>query len=103
MMDGVKQNYNVDELCQVFYLNKETDKQTIQTKNIDKTLLCQTYYGNSGYANNLNNLNYNNTLDGNNRPEVFNKINEEYKNLMLKRLARVTKEKFDLEQFLSVS
>ena len=35
--------------------------------------------------------------------EVFNKINEEYKNLMLKRLARVTKEKFDLEQFLSVS
>lgn len=76
MMDGVKQNYNVDELCQVFYLNKETDKQTIQTKNIDKTLLCQTYYGNSGYANNLNNLNYNNTLDGNNRPEVFNKINQ---------------------------
>ena len=35
--------------------------------------------------------------------EVFNKINEEYKNLMLKRLARVTKEKFDLEEFLSVS
>ena len=35
--------------------------------------------------------------------EVFNKINEEYKQLMLKRLARVTKEKFDLEQFLSVS
>ena len=35
--------------------------------------------------------------------EVFNKISEEYKNLMLKRLARVTKEKFDLEQFLSVS
>ena len=35
--------------------------------------------------------------------EVFNKINEEYKNLMLKRLARVTKEKFDLEQFLSVT
>ena len=32
--------------------------------------------------------------------EVFNKISEEYKNLMLKRLARVTKEKFDLEQFL---
>ena len=32
--------------------------------------------------------------------EVFNKINEEYKNLMLKRLARVTKEKFDLEEFL---
>ena len=32
--------------------------------------------------------------------EVFNKIIEEYKNLMLKRLARVTKEKFDLEQFL---
>ena len=35
--------------------------------------------------------------------EVFNKISEEYKNLMLKRLARVTKEKFDLEEFLSVS
>ena len=35
--------------------------------------------------------------------EVFNKISEEYKQLMLKRLARVTKEKFDLEQFLSVS
>ena len=35
--------------------------------------------------------------------EVFNKINEEYKQLMLKRLARVTKEKFDLEEFLSVS
>ena len=32
--------------------------------------------------------------------EVFNKISEEYKNLMLKRLARVTKEKFDLEEFL---
>ena len=28
---------------------------------------------------------------------------EEYKQLMLKRLARVTKEKFDLEEFLSVS
>ena len=35
--------------------------------------------------------------------EVFNKISEEYKQLMLKRLARVTKEKFDLEEFLSVS
>ena len=35
--------------------------------------------------------------------EVFNKINEEYRNLMLKRLARVTKEEFDLEEFLSVS
>lgn len=35
--------------------------------------------------------------------EVFNKINEEYKQLMLKRLGRVTKEKFDLEEFLSVS
>ena len=34
--------------------------------------------------------------------EVFNKINEEYRNLMLKRLARVTEEKFNLEQFLSV-
>ncbi len=32
--------------------------------------------------------------------EVFNKINEEYKQLMLKRLARVTKEKFNLEEFL---
>ena len=32
--------------------------------------------------------------------KVFNKINEEYKNLMLKRLARVTKEKFNLEEFL---
>lgn len=32
--------------------------------------------------------------------EVFNKISEEYKQLMLKRLARVTKEKFDLEEFL---
>ena len=32
--------------------------------------------------------------------EVFNKISEEYKNLVLKRLARVTKEKFDLEEFL---
>ena len=32
--------------------------------------------------------------------EVFNKINEEYRNLMLKRLVRVTKEKFDLEEFL---
>ena len=36
------------------------------------------------------------------KDSVFNKINEEYRNLMLKRLARVTKEKFDLEQFLSV-
>lgn len=35
--------------------------------------------------------------------EVFNKINEEYKQLMLKRLARVTKEKFDLEEFLNES
>ena len=32
--------------------------------------------------------------------KVFNKINEEYKQLMLKRLARVTKEKFNLEEFL---
>ena len=32
--------------------------------------------------------------------EVFNKINEEYKQLMLKRLVRVTEEKFNLEQFL---
>ena len=32
--------------------------------------------------------------------EVFNKISEEYKQSMLKRLARVTKEKFDLEEFL---
>jgi len=32
--------------------------------------------------------------------EVFNKINEEYKQLMLKRLARVTEEKFNLEKFL---
>ncbi len=76
MLDGVKQNYNVDELCQVFYPNKDIDKQTILAKNIDKTLLCQTYYGNSGYANNLNNLNYNNTLEGNNRPEIMNKINQ---------------------------
>ena len=35
--------------------------------------------------------------------EVFNKINEEYKQLMLKRLVRVTKEKFDLEEFLGVT
>ena len=32
--------------------------------------------------------------------ETFNKISEEYKELMLKRLAKVTKEKFNLEQFL---
>ena len=34
--------------------------------------------------------------------ETSNKISEEYKELMLKRLAKVTKEKFNLEQFLSV-
>lgn len=35
--------------------------------------------------------------------EVFNKISEEYKQLMLKRLGRITKEKVALEEFLSVS
>lgn len=42
-------------------------------------------------------------LDTEESIEVFNKISEEYKQLMLKRLARVTKEKFDLEQFLEVT